>query len=81
MSAEDLMIGFKAIIKQGTQQYVKELSCVTPFKPWCGLCASPLTRWIYEDRHTIYRTMEEAMPELRRNEQEQAITRFIFGRY
>lgn len=49
------------------------------FNPWCGLCKSPSEAWTYELARTRFRSMEEAMPELRRSEAEQAVTRALFG--
>jgi hypothetical protein len=34
--------------------------------PWCGLCHAPAESWRYEVGRTRFRTMEAAMPDLRR---------------
>jgi hypothetical protein len=33
--------------------------------PWCGLCGAQAEAWIYEDRTTVFNTLEEAYPHLR----------------
>jgi len=48
--------------------------------PWCGLCRAPRSSWVFEDEATRFRSLEEAMPELRRLEAAQAATReFLTG--
>lgn len=69
-----------------------EIACLTPlrehvraglaentFNPWCGLCKAPSGTWTYELARTRFRSMREATPELIKVEQEQAITRLLFG--
>jgi hypothetical protein len=46
--------------------------------PWCGLCKAPRTTWKYELGCTRFRSMDEAMPELKRLQAEQAVTRRAF---
>jgi hypothetical protein len=46
--------------------------------PWCGLCHS--REWIYEDAASIFRTMEEARPALKIEEEAQRLTREWFAR-
>ena len=45
--------------------------------PWCGICGSRDLRW--EHRPTHYTTWEEALPALRHEEAQQAITRAVIG--
>lgn len=47
--------------------------------PWCGLCKAPTETWFYEVRRTRL-SMEEAMPELRRLEAENAAARLLLGK-
>jgi len=46
--------------------------------PWCGICGS--TRLRYESHRTKFQTMEEALPSLKKSEQEQALTREYLAR-
>jgi hypothetical protein len=41
----------------------------------CGICGS--TELVYEDRVTIFATMEEALPRLREEERMQRVTRLV----
>jgi hypothetical protein len=41
--------------------------------PWCGICGSK--GWFYEDAPTRFKTIDEAEPEMRRLELEQARSR------
>jgi len=36
--------------------------------PWCGLCGAKADTWRVEVRRSIYKTMAEAEPELRKHE-------------
>lgn len=47
--------------------------------PWCLLCKAPTETWFYEIKRTRFRSMEEAMPELRQMEDENAIARLLLG--
>lgn len=47
--------------------------------PWCGLCKAASETWSYELDRTRFATMAQAIPELRRCEAGQALTRAIFG--
>lgn len=46
---------------------------------WCGLCGDH--RFHYEDGITRFETMAEALPYLRRTEEENAVTRRVLRRY
>jgi hypothetical protein len=47
--------------------------------PWCGLCGLPRASWRYEVGRTRWATLREAMPEIRKNEAEQAVTAAVWG--
>lgn len=47
--------------------------------PWCGICRAREPLWTYEDNPTRFESMEEALPELRRLEREQAGLREVLG--
>ena len=47
--------------------------------PWCAICKAGCETWRYEVGRTKFRTMEEAAPLLQRLEDEQAVTRAVFG--
>jgi hypothetical protein len=51
----------KAVIEMEAQRVRLGLN------PWCGICGS--RELAYEDRPTPYRTIEDALPELRETEQ------------
>lgn len=42
--------------------------------PWCGLCRASPESWIYETRRSKFATLEEAMPVLLEQEQQQRLT-------
>ena len=50
---------------------------IRDFNPWCGICRARECTWTYEDKPTKFATMEEALPELRRLEAEQAHFRSV----
>ena len=56
-----------------TQLATRELN------PWCGLCGARSGTWTYELARTRFRSMAEAMPELKRLEAEQAVARAVLG--
>ena len=45
--------------------------------PWCGICGAKQGQWSYEQRSTKFKTMEEAMPELKKGEMNQMISRAL----
>jgi hypothetical protein len=47
--------------------------------PWCGICKADVATWIYETRRLRFRTMDEAIPELRKLEAEQRIAAAVLG--
>jgi len=47
--------------------------------PWCGLCNALAKTWRYELGPTLFRSMDEATPVLRKLEADQAATRALFG--
>jgi hypothetical protein len=47
--------------------------------PWCGLCGDH--RFHYEDGVTKFKTMEEALPHIRRTERENSVARMLLRRY
>jgi hypothetical protein len=47
--------------------------------PWCGLCGAPQSSWKYELGRTRWATLEEALPAIRKNEAEQAVTAAVWG--
>ena len=46
--------------------------------PWCALCRAPASSFFYEDKPTIFRTMEEAMPSLLEGQKRQAAAQAFF---
>ena len=68
----------EALIPQLRERVVALLADGT-FNPWCGPCRSPSDAWTYELARTSFRSMEEAVPALRRSEAEQAVTRDLLG--
>jgi hypothetical protein len=46
---------------------------------WCGLCGDH--RFHYEDGVTKFKTMEEALPHIRRTERDNAVARLLLRRY
>jgi hypothetical protein len=57
------------------RDHVEALLTAGTLNPWCGLCKSASPSWTYELGRTRFRSMEEAMPALKRSEAEQALTR------
>jgi hypothetical protein len=47
--------------------------------PWCGLCGAAQAEWKHELARTRFRTMQEALPEMRRLEAEQMAVAALFG--
>jgi len=47
--------------------------------PWCGLCGSPRTAWMFEDAVTKFETMEEVLRAAREVELQQAAARQALG--
>lgn len=47
--------------------------------PWCGLCRSPVESWHYELGRTPFRSLAEAMPALRQEEEKQRLTAAVLG--
>jgi hypothetical protein len=47
--------------------------------PWCGICRSPVDRWIYEVAPTRWATLEAALPALRRTEAENVAAGTVLG--
>jgi hypothetical protein len=43
------------------------------FNPWCGICGS--RELVYEDGKTVFKTLEEAMPMLRKLEEDNLMSR------
>ena len=48
---------------------MKEMLAKLPINPWCGICGSRSLH--YEDRVTIFKTMDEAFPVLMAEQQRQ----------
>lgn len=61
------------------REQIAELLAIGAINPWCGLCQSPSDAWTYELGRTRFPSMEEAMPELRRVEAQQAALRAAAG--
>ena len=68
-SPDDAMAGLRA--------HVDHLLAQRAINPWCGICGS--RQWAYEDRESIFKTMEEATPVLRERERQQALARAALG--
>lgn len=49
------------------------------FNPWCSICGAKQETWHIEIGRTPYRSMAEAMPHLRRTEQENLATNALLG--
>jgi hypothetical protein len=49
------------------------------FNPFCGICSAPLKHCSYTVGRTRYRTTEEAMPELKKIERENASAAAYFA--
>jgi hypothetical protein len=60
-------------------QQVGDMIAGGTFNPWCGICRAPREQWLFEVGRTRFKTMEEAMPTLKRSEAEQAVARLILG--
>jgi hypothetical protein len=58
---------------------VREMIDDGTINPWCGLCAAKAETWTYELGRTRFGSMQEAEPELRQSEREQAHVRRLFG--
>ena len=58
---------------------VAEPLATRELNPWCGLCGARAGTWTYELARTRWRTMAEAMPELKQLEAEQAVARAVLG--
>lgn len=46
---------------------------------WCALCGADQSTWRHELRRTVYRTMDEAMPALIREEGANLATNVLWG--
>ncbi len=55
---------------------VESMLATNAMDPWCGICKS--RSWSYDDQATAYSTMEEALPQLQKAADQQAITRAYF---
>jgi hypothetical protein len=47
--------------------------------PWCGLCHARSDTWRYETARTQFHSMDEAMPALKQQEQDQRQVAAVFG--
>lgn len=47
--------------------------------PWCGLCGARPGTWRFELARTRWRTIAEAMPEIKRLEDEQKVIAALWG--
>ena len=47
--------------------------------PWCGLCGARRETWSIDLGRTAWSTLEEALPMIRQLEQQQAVTRALYG--
>jgi hypothetical protein len=69
----------RAKLDDSTRQAVAELIASGSFNPWCGLCGAKQETWKFELGRTRFSSMAQAAPSLRQSEQEQAVTRDLFG--
>lgn len=76
--AEDRQAAEESLIKPLREQVTRMIGSGT-INPWCGLCAADVETWTYELGRTRFASMQEAEPELRQNEREQAHVRRLFG--
>jgi hypothetical protein len=69
----------QAEVRQPLRRLVASLLLDGALNQWCGLCGAHRATWKYEVARSRYRTREEAVPELKRLEAEQALTRAVWG--
>jgi hypothetical protein len=67
--------GIEALLRERLGEMIRSGT----LNPWCGLCEAGIKTWCYETTRTGFRTMTEAMPELRRLEAEQRLIAAAFG--
>jgi hypothetical protein len=61
------------------RETVEEWLARGTINPWCGLCGAPQESWTFELGRTRWATLEEALPEMRKSEAEQAATSAVWG--
>lgn len=76
--AEDGRDAAESLIKPLRENVSRMIGSGT-INPWCGLCHADVETWTYELGRTRFTSMQEAEPELRQNEREQAHVRRLFG--
>jgi hypothetical protein len=47
--------------------------------PWCALCDAKAETWHFETGRTRWASLDDARPELEKNQAEQAVTRAMWG--
>lgn len=63
------------VVRRAVERAVREKI----INPWCSLCGADHRSWHYEVGRTAFRTMEEAVPQLREIERQQAVTNALWG--
>jgi hypothetical protein len=76
---DDGETGFPEKSQTTLRSAIGDMIAAKAINPWCGLCHATRDTWTYEARRTRYRTMQEAQPEFKRLEAEQAAVAALFG--
>jgi hypothetical protein len=68
-----------AAIRTPLRTQVTAILAAGKLNPWCSLCGASPSTWRFELRETVFTSMDEASPVLRRFEADQAMTRALLG--
>jgi hypothetical protein len=61
------------------QEGIENLLAAQSINPWCGLCGATKASWKYEVARSRFRTMEEALPGLREEEERQRLSAAVWS--
>lgn len=65
LTQDQIKVGFRSLVAQACRERVAVV-LHSPLPPWCVICHSTSENWRYEDVSTVYSSLQEAAPILRK---------------